>query len=308
MRINKAYITTEINHWNDIFRLNQRFMSNFVFRGQGNSDWQLKTSLARMVENHHPSYIDKKLPAIYEHKMMEEFKWKYPSYEKLNIPKPDEAIEWLSLMQHYGSPTRMLDFSYSMYVALFMAIDGSFFQKSAIWAINENVLTAKVFEKYRSEYSVNSVSSSELNAYTYKDANESINNRFIVRNTNETVKHFLYLTRPHLSNERINRQQGLFIIPSSIEVDFIDILKGYFNNSFTGNMEFDDVVKMSDSHHYAQDSVSVLKIEIPLKLKYGISNVLRQMNISSETMYPGVEGLARSMSCLRNGMGDYNED
>lgn len=307
MRIKKAYITTEINHWNDIFRLNQRFMSNFVFRGQGNSDWQLKTSLARMVENHHPNYIEKKLPAIYEHKMMEEFQWKYPSYEKLNIPKPDEAIEWLSLMQHYGSPTRMLDFSYSMYVALFMAIDGSFFQKSAIWAINKNVLTAKVFEKYRTVHSVDTVSGSELNAYTYKEANESINNRFI-GNTNASVGQFLYLTRPHLSNERINRQQGLFIIPSSIEVDINYILKAYYDSSFTGNMKFDDVVKMSDSHNYGQDTISLLKIEIPINLKYGISNVLRQMNISSETMYPGVEGLARSMSCLRNGMGDYKED
>ena len=41
MRIEKAYITTEIEHWNDIFRLNQRFMSNFVFRGQGNTEWGL---------------------------------------------------------------------------------------------------------------------------------------------------------------------------------------------------------------------------------------------------------------------------
>ena len=61
MRIEKAYITTEIEHWNDIFRLNQRFMSNFVFRGQGNTEWGLKTSLARMVEGHHPNYIDPKI-------------------------------------------------------------------------------------------------------------------------------------------------------------------------------------------------------------------------------------------------------
>lgn len=282
-------------------------MSNFVFRGQGNSDWQLKTSLARMVENHHPSYMDKKLPAIYEHKMMEEFQWKYPSYEKLNIPKPDEAIEWLSLMQHYGSPTRMLDFSYSMYVALFMAIDGSFYEKSAIWAINKNVLSTKVFDRYRSEHSVNVVSHSELDDYIYKEANKSINNRFM-GNANASVGQFLYLARPRFSNERINRQQGLFIIPSSIEVDFNDILNGYFDSSFTGNMKFDDVVNLSDSHNYGQDTVSLLKIEIPFKLKYGISNVLRQMNISSETMYPGIDGLARSMSCLRNGMGNYKED
>lgn len=138
--IQRAYIVTELEHWNDIFRLNQRFMSNFVFRGQGNAEWPLSTSLARMVESHHPNYLDKLMPAVYEQEMMDDFQWKYPSYEKTHIPAKDEAIEWLSLMQHYGSPTRMLDFSYSMYIALFMAIDGSFHQKSAIWALNKHVL------------------------------------------------------------------------------------------------------------------------------------------------------------------------
>lgn len=306
MRIEKAYITTEIEHWNDIFRLNQRFMSNFVFRGQGNAEWGLKTSLARMVEGHHPNYIDKIMPASYEQRMVEEFQWKYPSYEKNRIPLPDESIEWLSLMQHYGSPTRMLDFSYSMYVAMFMAIDGSFFQKSAIWAINKHVLSEKVFAKFRAEKNTNVASGADLDSYTYNEATNAINNRLVI--FKEKPELFLYATRPHLSNERINRQQGLFVIPSSIEVEFEDILKDYYNNSFYGEMKFDDVVRMSVDHSYGQRTVSVLKIEIPKRLKYGISNVLSQMNITSETMYPGLDGLARSMSCLRDAMGDYNAD
>lgn len=306
MRIEKAYITTEIEHWNDIFRLNQRFMSNFVFRGQGNADWGLKTSLARMVERHHPNYVDKIMPAIYEQQMMDEFQWKYPSYEKSHIPGSEESIEWLSLMQHYGSPTRMLDFSYSMYVAMFMAIDGSFFEKSAIWALNKHELSRKVFDKYRVDNNTNFALISDLENYTYKKATSAINRRFVINNDED--ESFLFLTRPHLSNERINRQQGLFVIPSNIEVGFEDILKGYYNASFCGKMKFDDVVRLSIDNNYGQHTVSVLKIEIPKQLKYSISNLLRQMNITSETMYPGLDGLARSMSCLREAMGDYHAD
>lgn len=306
MRIEKAYITTEIEHWNDIFRLNQRFMSNFVFRGQGNADWGLKTSLARMVEGHHPNYIDKIMPATYEQRMVDEFQWKYPSYEKNHIPEKDEAIEWLSLMQHYGAPTRMLDFSYSMYVALFMAIDGSFFPKSAIWALNKHVLGSKVFAKFRAEFNTNVAAGEDLENYTYKEATDAINQRYVIRK--EKVDHYLYLTRPHLSNERINRQQGLFVIPSSIEVGFDEILKDYYDGAFVGEMKFDDVVRLSIDHSYGQQTLSVLKIVIPKRLKYGISNVLRQMNITSETMYPGLDGLARSMSCLRDAIGDYTAD
>ena len=302
----RAFIITEIEHWNDIFRLNQRFMSNFIFRGQGNAEWPLKTSLARMVESHHPNYIDKIMPASYEQRMMDEFQWKYPSYEKGHIPATDESIEWLSLMQHYGSPTRMLDFSYSMYIALFMAIDGSFHPKSALWALNKHVLNDKIIRKYCAENNTNVISGKDTERYIYEEATTAINRRFYI--VKDKVENYLYATRPHLSNERINRQQGLFVIPSSIELDFEDILKDYYESSQYGTMKFDDVVRLSTDHSYGQQTVSLLKIEIPKSLKYGLSNVLRQMNVTSETMYPGLDGLARSMSCLRDAMGDYKAD
>ena len=145
--MNRAYITTEIKKWNDIFQLDQNFLKNFVFRGQNNSNWRLTTSLSRMIDRHHPGYHDKALPLFYETQMINDFKWKYPSYEKGRIPKEEESIEWLSLMQHYGSPTRMLDFSYSIYVALFMALDGSSSEKSAIWAINKSIIKNRLEKK-----------------------------------------------------------------------------------------------------------------------------------------------------------------
>lgn len=73
-------------------------------------------------------------------------------------------------------------------------------------------------------------------------------------------------------------------------------------------MTFDEVVRLADSNRLNQQAVSVLKIEIPKNLKYGLTNVLRQMNITSETMYPGLDGLARSVSCLRDSWGDYKKD
>ena len=107
-----------------------------LFRGQANSEWALRTSLERLIENHHPTPSrDKALYYIYESEMIKEFKWKFPSYEKNLIPKDGELIEWLSIMQHFGAPTRLLDFSQSMYVALFMTMDNSFYDNFSIWCI-----------------------------------------------------------------------------------------------------------------------------------------------------------------------------
>ena len=83
--------------------------------------------------------------------MIKEFKWKFPSYEKNLIPKDGELIEWLSIMQHFGAPTRLLDFSQSMYVALFMAMDNSFYENFSIWCINKNELIFPISQKYIKE-------------------------------------------------------------------------------------------------------------------------------------------------------------
>lgn len=55
-------------------------------------------------------------------------------------PEPRDTMEWLALMQHYGAPTRLLDWPYSFYAAVFFAVDGASERKvgdtCCVWAIN----------------------------------------------------------------------------------------------------------------------------------------------------------------------------
>jgi len=60
-----------------------------------------------------------------------------------HLPNPRDSFQWLALMQHHGAPTRLLDFTWSAYVATFYALArpvGPEPQDAAIWAVNQAVL------------------------------------------------------------------------------------------------------------------------------------------------------------------------
>lgn len=303
MKLKHAFVETKISEWNELFLLNQKYMSNFIFRGQGNSNWQLKTSLERLIENHHPSPLrDDFLAYIYETEMLKEFKWKYPSYEKNLIPQEDEYIEWLSIMQHYGSPTRMLDFTYSMYVALFMAMDNVFSEEYSLWCLNLNVLKAPIFDEFMRQNNTKVAVGDELEEFSYYLANNSIQKR-----NKYLEKDFLLPVKPHLCNERISRQQGLFVIPSNISVSLDNILHIYYDENSHLVVDINNLIEYSNKYFSNQSAISILKINIAKEHKLRLTKALYQMNITSETMYPGLQGLAQSVRRLREGLGDYKD-
>ena len=52
-------------------------------------------------------------------------------------PAENEKVEWLALMQHYGAPTRLLDWTNSAYVALHFALNNrKSTEDCAVWAID----------------------------------------------------------------------------------------------------------------------------------------------------------------------------
>src|SRR5216684_3693164 len=52
-----------------------------------------------------------------------------------HVPDDADSFHWLALMQHHGAPTRLLDFTWSPYVAAFFALERAT-SDAAIWAIN----------------------------------------------------------------------------------------------------------------------------------------------------------------------------
>ena len=126
-----------LERWSDLQSWGETFHGRrHVFRGQGSTEWPLATALARHfraavgLNPHH--WRDREL------KIYQMFR------ERLLRICPGFCEEWepkdiLALMQHHHVPTRMLDFTYSPFVAAFFALRNAC-GDSAIWVIDSKQL------------------------------------------------------------------------------------------------------------------------------------------------------------------------
>ena len=287
------FLETQLENWKDIFNLNQRFLTKFVYRGQTNEKWELSTSLERQINKLFPNLVDKAVYPLQEKEMIKEFQWKYPLYST-NSSDSKNLVEWLTIMQHYGATTRLLDFSYSIFVAIYMAVadDG---ENGALWALNKIPLEFQVFNKYREIHNVKSAGHDTLNKFTIVLANDILLNHSM----DTTIEKQLFLIEPQLCNERLSRQQGLFVMQSDIQCPFSDCLISYVHSPNPMRIGFNELVDYSHGAKYKQEDISMIKIIIPKRLNFQIMSHLRAMNVTTEILFPGLEGLARSLNYAR---------
>jgi len=82
------------------------------FRGQEDTEWPLVPSVFRRNESNELIY------ALNEHRLIDRFKL----HQAKHRTELKTAFDWLSLMQHYRYPTRILDWSENILVALYFAV------------------------------------------------------------------------------------------------------------------------------------------------------------------------------------------
>ncbi len=122
----------EIENWREYLDwIRQDGHWNWAFRGHADANWKLETTITRELRrrNVNPKYWDDQ-----EQRIIHVFQRKAITY--LEDPPPvGDVLRWLAIMQHHGAPTRLLDFTWSPYVAAFFALESSS-RDAAVWAVN----------------------------------------------------------------------------------------------------------------------------------------------------------------------------
>ncbi len=97
------------------------------WRGHADAKWLLTPKLFRGIVN-----------PIVEHSMLLKFQAKAGTrYTK--CPRVDDVPGWLTLMQHYRLPTRLLDWTTSILVAAYFAASEVAEQDGVIWGLNPSL-------------------------------------------------------------------------------------------------------------------------------------------------------------------------
>jgi len=127
--------------YKDLFSDGRYHSSQYVFRGQRDSNWSLEPSFDRWYR----VWGDKNDRIALARRTMEEF-IKACHEQGHDIDEDPDGLEALSLAQHYGVPTRLLDWTDSPYVAAYFAFDAhiALTEKAecdtiAIWALKSGV-------------------------------------------------------------------------------------------------------------------------------------------------------------------------
>jgi hypothetical protein len=225
-----------------------RFRSPWVFRGQSDAVWPVETGLMKLAGAD---------PRIERHLLRN-----FVKYATERVVERDSVWHWLSLAQHHGLPTRLLDWTYSPLVGMHFAtwrpecagLDG------AVYAVNLEAASALLPERLRQ-----ALAREGANSFTTSMLAD------VARSLEEfdgmSAEPFLLFFEPPSLTERIVNQYALFSVMSS---------------PVTG----------LDAWFATHPSLS-RKVVIPTALKDEVRDKLDQCNVTERVLFPGLDGLSR---------------
>jgi hypothetical protein len=256
-----------INDLSNLSKLNL-YRQPILFRGQANSDWGLEPKLWReLKQNRAKKQLSLDVALRLEYDSIIHFKHSSKLFlPQQLIPDDDSLADWLALMQHYSAPTRMLDWTTSFNIALYFAVNDMPLDKTgAVWFFE----VFPMLQWMQNQYG---------DPLTKEDGAKIIqSDEIFVKFGLERAKNRIYAFDAGVKTERLIAQNGVFTFCERLDCDQAAIIGTYVLNN---NVKI----------------FPLTKILIPPEAKDKIRIHLNKLNITAATLFPGMDGLGKSIS------------
>jgi hypothetical protein len=280
--MNSLFVELNPSSWEDAKKI-RRHLSDWIFRGHGSKDWKLETNIERAVKQFGCS---RELISIREKMLIHDFQQRAHHYLQ-SPPDKEDLIEWLALVQHHGGPTRLLDFTESFYIASYFAIEKTT-DDASVWAVNARYLWNKISQKIECDFT-SEQTLVEQQEIALRYAESFLTDRAKRQDCVIGVK-------PMRLNQRMAIQKGIFLFPCNMEISFEENLCKSFelpmnslNSENSIRMKADEFIADIENHYV------VAKINYSKEWHGAVYDDLYSMNIDAASLFPGIDGFAKSL-------------
>ena len=258
----------------------------FMFRGMSDISWSLLPGIFRKYPEKQNS---KKITSasysgnifsINEYEILSHFRKEASGLLTHISPKDD--FTWLQYAQHYGVPTRLLDFTANPLVAMYFCCQSESETDGVVWIINtvtfeswstNEIICGNMGPDYTREAIINSIMREMRGEFDWRKVNGE------PREKKELPIMFI----PPYIDQRMSAQSSRFLLWGNKQVALENMIES------DNEMQLCQGVRLDRK----DDQRFLAKIAIPSQCKHSIMKELDLLNINDKSIFPGLDGIGK---------------
>ena len=239
--------------------------TRWMFRGHAKARWLPTSSLDRYCSDFG---FPARKKAVVESFLLQDF-YRHLSAHEPGLPVTSDLQLLLALMQHHGTPTRMIDWTYSPFIATYIALEAAH-GDAAVWALNGEWLEREA-NRVVPQLAPHLPRPSDYDKSRDAETFQRLFMPQLQRSPGRPAA-FVYTVNPLLLNRRLSIQQGVFTAVGDV------------TKSFAANLA-----------KYKGTRENLVKVVIDRNIGREMLSELHRMGINRSSLLPGLDGFAWSL-------------
>lgn len=262
-----------------------RVSSRLLYRGENDENYLLIPSVYRRFEQDEMS-ASRYLSKYSEKYILQQFISEASICA--NVPSIENSFTWLEYAQHYGVPTRLLDWTTNPLVALFFACFGS------------NEKDGKVYILHYSNY--NEVSAKNgRNDLKGKPLKQAVVD--MIWNKSEEFPYPI-IFQPYYLDRRMSAQSSMFMVWGNTSQPLTEMIKEMEKDGYGHELYIES--EGDEESLVRKENTALEAIIIPADAKKQLLYELDNVGINYGTLFPGLDGIGKTIEWRMNIQNDQN--